>query len=63
MELHQQRVVEELKELDNKRESLIAFMHSNTYFELDAVNQGLLMVQLVAMNNYSETLDRRIELF
>lgn len=63
MEAYQQRVVEESCGLDEKIGSLVDFMHSEIYANLSAVNQGLLMVQLVAMNNYSDVLDRRIELF
>jgi len=63
MQPHQQRVIDEKKELDEKREKLIEFMHGDIYAALDAIDQGLLMVQLVAMNNYSEVLGRRIDLF
>jgi len=63
MQPHQQRVIDEKKELDEKREKLIEFMHGDVYATLDAIDQGLLMVQLVAMNNYSEVLGRRIDLF
>ena len=66
MEPHQQRVVvvvEEKKELDEKRQELTDFMHGDVYAGLGAVDQGLLMVQLVAMGNYSDALCRRIELF
>jgi len=63
MEAYQERVIEEKKELDNKRIKLTEFMHSDAYAELGATNQGLLMVQLVAMKNYSNALERRIELF
>jgi len=63
MEAYQDRVVEEKKELDDKRIKLTDFMHGDTYAGLPATEQGLLMVQLVAMKNYSNVLDRRIELF
>ena len=63
MQPHQQRVVDEMHELDNKLDKLKDFMHTDTYAGLTAVDQGLLMVQAVAMENYSNTLSRRIELF
>lgn len=63
MQGHQLRVVEELGELDEKIERLTEFMHNDVYPTLSAVDQGLMMVQLVAMENYSEALGRRIELF
>lgn len=63
MEDYQQRVADEKKELDQKLKDLRAFMHGDVYASLPAVDQGLLMVQLVAMDNYSDALARRIELF
>lgn len=60
---HQERVIEEHKELFEKTSKLIDFMHTDTYAKLDPIDQGLLMVQLVAMNNYSDALERRIEIF
>ena len=63
MESHQKRVVEEKKELDEKRAKLTDFMHGDIYAALSAVDQGLLMVQLVAMHTYSDALGRRIESF
>jgi len=63
MKAYQQRVIDENAELNNNRQKLIDFMHGETYPELSAIEQGLFMVQLVAMNNYSGALSRRIELF
>jgi hypothetical protein len=63
MQPHQQRVVDEMHELDSKLDKLKDFMHTDTYANLTAVDQGLLMVQVVAMENYVNTLSRRIELF
>jgi len=60
---YQQRVYDEKINLDDKRIKLTDFMHGDTYAELPATEQGLLMVQLVAMKNYSNALERRIELF
>ncbi len=63
MQPHQQRVVTELDELSTKSSALTDFMHGDIYAEMPAVEQGLLMVQLVAMQNYESALTRRIELF
>ena len=63
MEGYQQRVVDENHELGEKLKDLRSFMHGDIYTALPAVEQGLLMVQLVAMENYSDSLSRRIELF
>ena len=63
MKPHQQRVVDEMNDLDVKRGKLVDFMRGETYAALVAVDQGLLMVQLAAMNGYSDALERRIELF
>ena len=69
MKEYQQRVIEEKKELDEKIVKLKDFMHSDDssdskcFKDLDSVNQGLMMVQLVAMENYSNALARRIEIF
>lgn len=60
---HEERVLAEKKDLDEKRGKLSYFMHSDTFASLSAINQGLLMVQLAAMDGYSEALSRRIELF
>jgi hypothetical protein len=63
MQDHEKRVVDEHKEVGDKVIALIDFMHTETFSELTAVNQGLMMVQQVAMQNYYEALSRRIELF
>ena len=63
IEKYKQRVIDEKKELFNKTQKLIDFMYSDKYAELSAIDQGLLMVQLVAMQNYSDALSRRIEIF
>lgn len=63
MQPHQQRVIDEKKELDSNREKLSSFMHGDIYASMNSVEQGLMMVQLVAMDNYSDALARRIELF
>ena len=63
MQPDQQRVVDEKNDLVNKLARLVDFMHSETYASLAPLEQGLLMVQQVAMDNYSNALMRRIELF
>ena len=60
---HQQRVIEEGDELEIKTRKLKDFMHTDVYAGLSAPEQGLLMVQLAAMELYIDTLNRRIELF
>lgn len=64
MQPHQQRVVEEKKELDEKAKKLSDFIgNSSSFDELDSVEQELLKVQNDIMWQYSEALGRRIELF
>jgi hypothetical protein len=63
MEDYQERVIAEKEELHKKVCGLIDFMHCDTYAQLPATEQGLLMVQLAAMQNYESALERRIELF
>lgn len=60
---HQQRVVEELEQLNDKIEKLTSFMLGNIYISLPAVDQGLLMVQIRCMRLYAETLSDRISRF
>ena len=65
MEDYHKRVVDVFvhkAELDEKLKNLRGFMNKAVYASLPAVEQGLLMVQLVAMDNYSDVLARRIEL-
>lgn len=63
MSTYQQRVIDEKRELDDKRGKLSDFMHSDDYAGLSAVDQGLLMVQLASMEGYANALARRIETF
>jgi hypothetical protein len=63
MQDYQLRVIEEQEALYTKWTKLSDFMHSNQYGNIDSINQGLLMVQFVAMENYLSVLKRRIELF
>ena len=63
MEDYQKRVLNEQVDLGLRLDRLTAFMYSDTYAALPSVEQGLIMVQQVAMENYYDTLFRRIELF
>lgn len=61
---HQQRVVDERKELDEKLDKLRKFIKSNPLFAACSTNeQQLLGAQFTAMDQYSCILRRRIELF
>lgn len=60
---HQQRVITEKTELDDKLSKLLAFFGSETYKALPGQDQHLLQQQSVSMEHYSEILDMRIEGF
>lgn len=60
---HQERVVEELSQLNDNIEKLSTFMHGDIYPSMPATDQGLLMVQIRAMKLYSETLAERVSRF
>lgn len=61
---HQQRVVDEKTELDDKIVKLRAFMSNNKiYGELEQVDRLLLQAQANAMERYSELLGKRIARF
>ena len=57
---HQQRVVTELDELNEKREKLAAFFNTETYNGLPAVERTLLMAQSTIMQSYASILGQRI---
>ncbi|EMQ4857230.1 hypothetical protein AAIB78_001863 [Morganella morganii] len=64
MQPHQQRVVDEKADLEDKVTKLNAFIASSLVFtDLDATQQGLLMAQVGAMNSYLEILNLRIASF
>lgn len=63
MQAHQKRVINERDSLNENLGKLKGFMHSEIFSALSSVEQGLLMVQPVAMDNYFNALERRIELF
>ena len=61
---HQQRVILEKFELDNKLEKLIDFLERNPqYLSLPQDQQLLLARQRAAMEKYSEILGERIATF
>ena len=60
---HQERVIEEKKELDEKREKLNAFGCTETFAALSAEEQGRLNQQCCVMQNYSYILSDRIKAF
>ena len=64
MQPHQQRVIDEKQELDDKIEKLTAFISfSDIFKELPGMDQLLLHDQLTHMCNYSLTLEKRITRF
>lgn len=63
MKPHQERVVTEKTELDDKRGKLTAFIGGDTYRTLDQVEQSRLNRQLEAMTLYSNILSERIAAF
>lgn len=60
---HQQRVVAERIELDDRRAKLWAFMSSETYKSLPMLEQIRLGYQLKVMSQYSDILAERIAAF
>ena len=63
MQPHQERVIEEKKQLDEKREKLTAFIGGSVYRTLEATEQSRLNRQLEAMSLYSNILGERIAAF
>jgi hypothetical protein len=60
---HEKRVIDEKGGLDDKTRKLSAFMHTEIFAGLASMDQGLLMVQIRQMREYSKTLSDRIERF
>ena len=60
---HQQRVVDEKSELDEKLSKLDAFLRTDTFKRLRNEEQILLGRQATAMRIYSGILGERIKLF
>jgi hypothetical protein len=64
MQPHQQRVVDEKAELDEKLEKLEKFIHENDLFQkLPSDEQERMCRQQNAMKQYSEVLGERIAAF
>lgn len=60
---HQERVVTEKRELDEKIEKLQAFFGTDIYPTLDTAEQMRLQMQHHLMSGYSLVLQQRIEAF
>jgi hypothetical protein len=60
MKPHQERVVEEKKDLDGKIDRLKVFVGGETFNTLDEDEQDLLEEQLGIMHDYSRILGERI---
>lgn len=63
MKPHQERVIEEKRELDSKLTKLSAFIGGETFKTLDADEQQRMHAQARAMQDYSEILGERIAAF
>jgi hypothetical protein len=63
MQPHQERVVTEKKELDDKREKLGAFIQGDFFQTLPAGERNRLSQQAIAMTTYSTILGERIAAF
>ncbi|SDC66662.1 hypothetical protein SAMN05428966_10271 [Massilia sp. PDC64] len=63
MQPHQQRVVDEKAELDDKRSKLLNFTGTTVFTGLDAEERRRLLNQLDAMDVYSDILGERIAAF
>ncbi|MGJ0638047.1 crAss001_48 related protein [Xenorhabdus bovienii] len=63
MQPHQQRVIDELTELDEKIEKLSDFIGDAIYKGLNETDRFLLAMQLSAMKAYSEILHKRVKRF
>jgi hypothetical protein len=63
MKPHEERVVKEKEELDEKLSKLRLFFTSETFGEVNANEQARLKRQEEAMNTYSEILGERIAAF
>jgi hypothetical protein len=60
---HQQRIVDEKAELDEKRAKLVAFFDTTAFAGLDVAEQIRLGEQADAMRTYSDALGERIAAF
>ena len=60
---HQQRVVIEKSEIDNRISKLVDFFETDIFSTLDDQEQGRLKRQAVIMKDYSDVLQERIDSF
>jgi len=60
---HEQRVIDEKNQLDDKKDKLASFFSNDIFFGLSDVEQGLLHCQYQIMKAYSCILAERIKLF
>jgi hypothetical protein len=63
MKPHQERVVIEKQELDEKKEKLFQFVSGDLFEELPKDEQLRLLRQHIAMSDYSNVLGERIACF
>jgi hypothetical protein len=63
MQPHQERVVVEKKELDDKREKLGSFIGGNIFLTLPTEERDRLQQQAIVMTTYSDILGQRIAAF
>lgn len=63
MSPHEERVIEELKELKIKIGKLSGFIETLTFAKLAPREKELLYRQLSAMQDYADILEKRINLF
>lgn len=60
---HQKRVIDEKRDLDDRKDKLEAFFETSTFAQLDDSEQGRLHAQHAAMGDYSRVLGERIAAF
>lgn len=60
---HQQRVLQERDDLEEKISKLVAFINTGSFMILEEIDQKLLKAQLQSMKGYMGTLQARIERF
>ena len=63
IEAHQQRVVDELIELNRRAINLTIFRNSDSFNQVDSEEQNRLIKQLDIMQSYREILNERINNF
>jgi len=60
MQPHQQRVIDERNQLEERRKKLSDFMEGKQFFGLPEMERNRMRRQLKAMTEYSEVLSERI---